>query len=113
MQRRDHLHHADPTWPFLSHLRHSAPVYRALYGHPLLYQNRLLTGELVGMFGDAGFEAIAVRRMILPDRRYVDTDEEALAGAPGLDRSKLAVEFAAIGEADLRTAAVHLLFRRP
>jgi SAM-dependent methyltransferase len=109
VDHRDHLHHADPSWPFLAHLRLSDPVYDAAFGHPLMYHNRLLPGEIENAFTAAGFERMLVRRMILPERRYVD---DATNGSPGVERAYLARRFRSATDADLRTAAAHYLFRR-
>jgi SAM-dependent methyltransferase len=113
VDHRDHLHHADPGWPFLAHLRLSPEAYRALLGHPLLHHNRLLPAEVAALFEEAGFERIAVRRMLLPSGRWVDTETEALAGTAGIERDRLARAFRRASEADLRTAAAHYLFRNP
>lgn len=110
---RDHLHHADRGLPFLAHLALPNPVYALLCGHPLLYHNRLNPAETCAMFERAGFGRIALRRMILPDRRYVDSDNEAMAGTPGLRRALLARRFSDLSDADLRTAAAHYLYRKP
>src|SRR5579871_75509 len=109
---RDHLRHADRQWPFLAHLALPGPVYTLLCGHPLLYHNRLLPGEIMALFESAGFERIAVRRLILPNNRYVEGDE-ALQGQPGLRRSRLASRFRHASDVDLRTAAAHYLYRKP
>jgi SAM-dependent methyltransferase len=113
LDHRDHLHHADPQWGFLAHLRLSPAAYALLCGHPLLYHNRLLPSQICALFERAGFQRIAVRRMLLPSRAYVDTEREALAGEPGIDRARLAAPFRAASDADLRTAAAHYLFRKP
>ena len=65
------------------------------------------------LFVAAGFEKIVVRRLILPQRRYVDSAEATMAGRRGLARALLAPRFRAIPEADLRTAAAHYLYRKP
>jgi SAM-dependent methyltransferase len=113
VDHRDHLHHADPDWGFLSHLRLSPAAYRALCGHPLLYHNRLSPSRIVTMFERAGFERIAVRRMVLPSGDFVDREEDALAGEPGIERRRLAPAFRGMTDVDLRTAAAHYLFRNP
>ena len=113
VDHRDHLHHADASWPFLGHLSLSPRAYRLLCGHPLLYHNRLLPPQVRALFADAGFEFVAMRRMILPAHEYVDIDEEALAGEAGVDRASLAPPFLDISDADLRTAAAHYLYRAP
>lgn len=109
---RDHLHHADRTLPFLAHLHYSSRAYNLLFGHPLGFHSRLLSGEVVALFQETGFEKIAVRRMILPERCYVEGDE-ALRGTPGIERSRLHRAFRHATDADLRTAAAHYLFRKP
>jgi SAM-dependent methyltransferase len=109
---RDHLYHADKQWPFLAHLALPEPLYAALSGHPLGYHNRLSPTQVMALFEAAGFERVAVRRMILPDRRYVEGDE-ALTGRPGLSRRLLARGFRKLSEADLYTAAAHYLYRKP
>jgi SAM-dependent methyltransferase len=113
VDHRDHLHHADPGWGFLSHLRWSPRVYAAVFGNPLTYHNRLPPSRFREVFERAGFEPIAIRRLILPGRRYVDSEEEALAGRPGIARAHLARAFRDMSDIDLRTAAAHYLFRRP
>jgi SAM-dependent methyltransferase len=109
---RDHLHHADHGWPFLAHLALPDPLYTLLCGHPLTYHNRLPPAQVMPLFEAAGFEKIADRRLILPDRRYVE-GEEALAGRPGVHRSLLARRFRKLSEVDRRTAAAHYLYRKP
>ncbi|HEX4962153.1 MAG TPA: class I SAM-dependent methyltransferase [Thermoanaerobaculia bacterium] len=109
---RDHLHHSDRRLPFLAHLGMPDGLYTLLCGHPLGYHNRLLPEEVAALFEAAGFERIALRRMILPDRRYVE-GAEVLAGRPGLSRSLLRKRFQQASEEDLRTAAAHYLFRKP
>ena len=113
VDHRDHLHHADARWPFLGHLALPEVAYRLLAGHPLLYHNRLSPSEVEARFRAAGFEKIAVRRLLLPERVYVDDPIDAAArGRPGLPRAWLAAPFRDISEADLRTAAAHYVFRR-
>jgi SAM-dependent methyltransferase len=109
---RDHLHHADQQRSFLAHLALPETFYALLCGHPLLYHNRLTPNEVMRCFEAAGFEPIAVRRLILPQRRYAD-DEEVMSGQPGLPRKSLARRFLSISEEDLRTAAAHYLYRKP
>jgi SAM-dependent methyltransferase len=110
---RDHLHHADARWPFLRHYRMTDLSYRIFCGNPLLYHNRLLPGEIAGMFEAAGFERVAIRRMMLPSRRYVEDGTNMSNGRFGIARSQLARRFAAATDDDLRTAAAHYLYRRP
>lgn len=110
---RDHLHHADGSWPYLWHLRLSPAAYRILFGHRLLFHNRLLPDEIMALFEDAGFERILVRRMALPDHTYYDDEAGVLDAAPGIDRSDLAARFRNASDADLRTAAAHYLYRKP
>jgi SAM-dependent methyltransferase len=110
VDHRDHLHHADQSWPFMRHLALSDPVYTAAFGHPLLYHNRLLPGEIEAAFMAAGFRKIAIRRMILPSRRWV---ENPLEGTAGIERSQLAHRFRAATDEDLHTAAAHYIFRKP
>jgi len=112
---RDHLHHADNAVPFLAHLAWPEPVYRGMFGHALGYHSRLSPTEVAARFEAAGLARVAVRRLIYADgqRRYVDSDDEALAGTPGIARERLAPRFCGWSDADLRTAAAHYLFRRP
>jgi hypothetical protein len=109
---RDHLHHADRRWPFLAHLGLPDSLYRSLCGHALGYHNRLSPAEVVRLFEAAGFQRLAARRLVLPERRWVD-DGEPLTGAAGIPRPWLARRFRELSEADLHTAAAHYLFRRP
>lgn len=108
---RDHLHHADPSWHYLAHLAVPDGLYRILYGNPLLFHNRLLPADVMALFERAGFERVAVRRLILPQRRYVDDERDTLDGRPGIDRAHLARRFRGATGADLRTAAAHYLYR--
>ncbi len=110
---RDHLHHADASWPYLWHLRLSPQSYQALFGHRLLFHNRLLPGEIARLFEEAGFEPIVIRRMALPDHTYFDDESGVLAAAPGIDRADLHSSFGEASDADLRTAAAHYLYRKP
>jgi SAM-dependent methyltransferase len=124
VDHRDHLHHADRRLPFLAHLALPAPLYRAVAGHPVGYHNRLAPSEVYARFEASGLRPIALRRLIYVDgegatdgagaidRRWVDTDDDALAGRPGLAPRWLAPAFRALSPADLRTAAAHYLFRR-
>jgi SAM-dependent methyltransferase len=109
---RDHLVHADRRWPFLAHLALPELLYQIAFGHPLIYHNRLTPTEVSALFEKAGFEPVALRRMILPERRYVE-GAEVQAGCPGLRRSLLARRFRKLSEADRRTAAAHYLYRKP
>lgn len=113
IDHRDHLRHADPRWDFLSHLRWEPETYRLLLGQPLTYHNRLLPSEVAALFEAAGFEPVALRRMLLPSHEYVASEAEALAGTAGIERRRLATPFRAATDADLRTAAAHYLFRNP
>ncbi|MEO6776120.1 MAG: class I SAM-dependent methyltransferase [Kofleriaceae bacterium] len=114
---RDHLHHTDNALPFLSHLAWPEPVYRVAIGHRLGYHARLSPTEVTAAFVASGLEPIAVRRLIYDgrtrERRWVDDDEAALAGSAGIERARLARQFRAWSDVDLRTAAGHYLFRRP
>jgi hypothetical protein len=60
----------------------------------------------------AGFERIAVRRMILPAQLYVH-DERVTDGQAGIERGQLARRFRSATDADLHTAAAHYLYRKP
>jgi SAM-dependent methyltransferase len=113
---RDHLHHADRTLPFLFHLAWPEPVYRALFGHSLGYHSRLSPAQVTARFAAAGLQRLAVRRLIYDahtgERRWVESEEQALAGAPGIPRARLAARFRGWSDADLRTAAVHYVYAR-
>jgi len=109
---RDHLYHADKRLPFMAHLALSDPVYQLLLGHPLAFHNRLSPTEVAQRFDAAGFERIAIRRLVLPRQAFV-SDEEVLSTEPDLNRRLLAPRFRAISDADLRTAAAHYLYRKP
>jgi SAM-dependent methyltransferase len=111
---RDHLHHADRSLPFLAHLTWSDPAYRAMFGHSLGYHSRLSPSEVERVFAAAGLERILVRRLIYrgDDRVWVESEDEALAGRPGVARTQLAARFASMLDAELRVAAAHYLFRK-
>ncbi|MDF1853434.1 MAG: class I SAM-dependent methyltransferase [Verrucomicrobiales bacterium] len=109
---RDHLYHADKQIPFLNHLRFSEATYRFLFGHPLCYHNRLDSAEIRSRMAQVGLTEIGVRRLILPDSRYVDREKEAIEeGVSGLSPKILHPRFHH-SEADLHTAAAHYLFRK-
>jgi hypothetical protein len=67
-------------------------------------------------FAAAGLERVAVRRLIYDarsgDRRWVDSEADAMAGAPGIPRERLAGRFRPWSDADLRTAAAHYVYAR-
>ena len=98
---RDHLHHADHRWPFLFHLAFPHSIYNFFWKNTLNYHNRLLPLEVITLFENAGFEAIAVRRMILPQKCYLE-GSEVQKGLPGVCRSFLAKNFQHVSEADVR-----------
>lgn len=109
---RDHLYHADKKIPFLNHLRFLESQYRFLFGHHLCYHNRLHSAAIRGLFEGAGLSEIKVRRLILPESRYVDSETEAIAeGMSGLPQDLLHPQFKHT-QADLHTAAAHYLFRK-
>jgi SAM-dependent methyltransferase len=110
---RDHLHHADASWPYLRHYGMSDPSYRILCDNPLLFHNRLLPGEVANMLETAGFQRIAIRRMMLPSRQYVADGSDMSDGSFGIARGKLARRFADATDDDLRTAAAHYIYRKP
>lgn len=112
VDHRDHLHHADRHYPFLSHLALPDGLYRILHDHPLGYHNRLLPAQVAGLFESAGFERIAIRRLVLPQKRYVP-DDQVRHASPGLPRTLLAKRFRQVTPLDLRTAAAHYLYRKP
>ncbi len=98
----------------LAHLGLPGPLYAAAFGHPLGFHNRLSPTDVRARFEAAGLEPIALRRLIYAggERRWVDDDDRALAGTPGLSPRLLAPAFRNLSPADLRTAAAHYLFRR-
>jgi len=109
---RDHLRHVDPRWPFLLHMALPDAVYRAAFGHPLLFHNRLAPAQVMSLFEAAGFEPIAARRFVLPDKRYVDAGA-AQAGEAGVPAWLNSGRLAALSSEDRHTAAIHYLYRKP
>lgn len=109
---RDHLYHADKRYPFLNHLRYSERLHGFAFGHPLLYHSRMLPSQVLRVFQDAGFEPVMMRRLILPQSKYVEADAETADGILGLKRSALAPKFHAATDADLYTAAAHYVFKK-
>lgn len=109
---RDHLRHVDPTWPFLLHMALPERAYRALLGHPLLFHNRLAPREVMTQFEAAGFQQLAVRRFVLPDKRYVD-DGVTQAGEAGVPAWLGSGRLGALSTEDRHTAAIHYLYRKP
>jgi SAM-dependent methyltransferase len=109
---RDHLRHVDPGWPFLLHMALPGAAHRVCFGHPLLFHNRLAPAEVAALFEAAGFERIAHRRFVLPDKRYVDEGAAAAgeAGVPGWLRTG---RLSRLTDEDRHTAAVHYLYRKP
>jgi SAM-dependent methyltransferase len=113
VDHRDHLHHADRTWPYLGHLVLGPRTYAAACGTPLQYHNRLAPSGVTALLERAGFEPIAIRRLPGPTGEWADDEAAVLAAPPGLDRARLAPAFRGISQLDLRTAATHFLFRAP
>ncbi len=109
---RDHLRHVDPHWPFLLHMALPDAAYRALFGHRLLFHNRLPPTDVMRLFEAAGFERIAVRRFVLPDKRYVDTNARD-AGAAGVPAWLATGRLPRLSSEDRHTAAIHYLYRKP
>jgi SAM-dependent methyltransferase len=109
---RDHLRHVDGRWPFLLHMALPDDVYRALFGHPLLFHNRLAPGEVTALFEGAGFEPIATRRFVLPDKRYVDEGAQK-AGEAGVPAWLGSGRLSRLSTEDRHSAAIHYLYRKP
>jgi SAM-dependent methyltransferase len=109
---RDHLRHVDSRWPFLLHMALSERVYKAAFGHSLLFHNRLAPAEVMSLFEAAGFERIAARRFVLPDKRYVDADA-ASAGEAGVPAWLQGGRLGRLSAEDRHTAAIHYLYRKP
>ena len=95
-----------------AHLALPDAIYRPLCGHALGYHSRIAPEEVQQLFEQAGFERIAVRRMVLPSKRYED-DATVARAQPGLPRARLAPRFRTMSDLDLRTAAAHYLYRKP
>lgn len=113
---RDHLRHVDPSWPFLAHMALPDAVHRALFGHRLMFHNRLAPTEVMAMFRAAGFERIAMRRFVLPHKRYVDDEggaDVAAAGEAGVPSWLRSGRLGRLSVDDRHTAAIHYLFRKP
>jgi SAM-dependent methyltransferase len=108
---RDHLIHADGRWPFLTHLAWPRPAYQLLFGHELLFHNRLLPEQVKVIFQESGFQLLALRRMILPAGAYV-SDAEVLGAHQGISRRFLSSAYRQASDLDLRTAAAHYLFKK-
>jgi SAM-dependent methyltransferase len=109
---RDHLRHVDPGWPFLLHMALPEPAYRALLGHELLFHNRLSPREVTVLFEEAGFQKVAVRRFVLPDKRYVEGGAQQ-AGEAGVPAWCSSGRLGALSAEDRHTAAIHYLYRKP
>jgi SAM-dependent methyltransferase len=109
---RDHLRHVDGRWPFLLHMALPDDVYRIAFGHDLLFHNRLSPAEVMALFEATGFEPIAVRRFVLPDKRYVDTGAVD-AGEAGVPAWLGSGRLGRLSAEDRHTAAIHYLYRKP
>jgi SAM-dependent methyltransferase len=109
---RDHLRHVDPRWPFLAHMALPDDVHRALFGHELLFHNRLAPRDVLALFAEAGFELVAARRFVLPAKRYVDADAAA-HGEPGVPDWARGGRLGRLTREDRHTAAIHYLHRKP
>ena len=72
----------------------------------------LAPAEVTALFLAAGFEPIAVRRFVLPDKRYVDAGA-AQAGAAGVPTWLNGGRLSRLSAEDRHTAAIHYLFRKP
>jgi SAM-dependent methyltransferase len=111
---RDHLRHVDPRWPFLAHMALPDGVHDALFGHALLFHNRLAPRDVLALFAEAGFELVAARRFVLPHKRYVDGDGDAAAlGEAGVPAWLESGRLARLSREDRHTAAIHYLHRKP
>jgi len=110
---RDHLRHVDPRWPFLLHMSLPDPLYRAAFGHRLLFHNRMAPADVTALLERAGFERIAIRRFVLPDKRYVDAEHDAQAGEAGVPAWLDSGRLARLSTDDRHTAAIHYLYRKP
>ncbi len=109
---RDHLRHVDARWPFLLHMSLPDPVYRAAFGHRLLFHNRLAPAQVMSLFEGAGFQRLAVRRFVLPDKRYVD-EGASTAGEAGVPSWLGTGRLGALSTEDRHSAAIHYLYRKP
>ena len=111
---RDHLRHVDQRWPFLLHMALPDGVYRTLFGHRLMFHNRLAPADVMAQFDAAGFERIAVRRFVLPAKSYVDGDGDAAqAGEAGVPAWMEGGRLGRLSLEDRHTAAIHYLYRKP
>jgi len=109
IDHRDHLHHVDRAWPFLLHRALPGGIYQGLFGHPLLYHNRLGPPRVMQLLEQAGFERVVVRRAGV-DFRYV-SEEELLGKPAGLP--PWALRYAPpMSGLDLRTAYAHYVYRK-
>src|SRR5262249_38310753 len=110
---RDHLRHVDPRWPFLLHMALPDPVYRAAFGHRLLFHNRLAPSDVRALFEAAGFVQIVNRRFVLPHKRYVEDGGAAQAGEARGPSWRGGGRLCKLSNEDRHTAAIHYLYRKP
>lgn len=116
VDHRDHLHHVDRTWPFLLHRSLPERAYRMLFGHVLLYHNRLTPTQMMACLESVGLERVMVRRAGA-DLVY-KPDEEVLrqpSGVPAWTQTCPAWARVGAGPAsplDARTTYAHYVYRK-
>lgn len=113
LDHRDHMRHFDGKLPFLYHYTLSDPIYRATHFSQLLYHNRLLPGEVAGMFESAGFEKVKIMRRVLPTNKWIEDGKPLDGELFGAKRGRLAPRFQNISDDDLKTAAAQYVYHKP
>ncbi|MBK9071357.1 MAG: class I SAM-dependent methyltransferase [Myxococcales bacterium] len=116
VDHRDHLHHVDRTWPFLLHRSLPDRAYQMLFGHELLYHNRLTPTQMMSCLESVGLERIMVRRAGAD--LFYKMDEEVLRQSSGVPAWTQKLPACARGVAatisplDARTTYAHYVYRK-
>ncbi len=108
----DHLHLFDGKLPFLYHYGIQDRIYKMTRSNPLLYHNRMLPEEIMGILKDCGFEKIKITRLALPEFKYVEYSDTDL-GSYGIGRRYLTERYKNSTDSALKTAAAKYIYRKP
>ena len=112
LDHRDHLHHFDHKLPFLYHYSISQTLYGVTRWNALLYHNRLVPEEVMGMISSTGLEKVRLVRRAVPVERWY-MDGEIIEGDMGIERGRLQERFQGLSDDDLKTAAAFYIYRKP
>jgi SAM-dependent methyltransferase len=98
----DHFQHHDKSIPSIHFLRYSEEEWNRVAGNPMSYCNRIRASELVDLFEQAGFEIVALEKVV---------DDESLQALR--DGFPLHQDFLRFEPDDLCTRSVRIAARKP